>query len=69
MSERIKLLAKVSWQVEDIQPLRPHWSPERCEQFLRKIEDDVQEAMTEAGWEVIYEMLKKEEHDSEFGED
>lgn len=61
MSEKnkpeLERFARVAWTYADIQTLRPRWSRERCEEFLRANSDNIQERMIERGWEAIEALL------------
>lgn len=52
-----KKYAKVVWTANDIETLRPNWSPEKCEEWLVANEDPIQEAMAERGWLAIETLL------------
>jgi len=68
---RKRFWAVVRWQAEDIQTLRSDWTVGQCEEFLRDVESDIQDATIERGWESIdalldsYEAVESEEKASE----
>lgn len=49
--------ACVSWNYEDVKALRPRWSKARCEEELGSLESDIQDRMTERGWDVLEQLL------------
>lgn len=49
--------AVVSWHIGDILDRRPDWSDAQCEDFLVNHGSDIQDAMTDAGWEAIDSLL------------
>jgi len=59
--------ARMSWTIEDILDedfgLRPddrRWTPERAARLLERVEDDLMDAMSQAGREVLeYEMIRE----------
>ena len=55
--------APVVWQAGDIQSLRPQWTAEQCEGFLAANEGHIQDAMVEAGWELIAYLVDQEMED------
>jgi hypothetical protein len=56
MSGRGKMrekFATVKWSIEDVLALRPEWTKKKASEFLKDIEDKLEEAMVEEGWNVI----------------
>ncbi len=53
----LERFAEVAWTYRDIKTLRPRWSRERCEEFLRMNEDNIQERMVERGWAAIESLV------------
>ena len=49
--------ASVSWSIEDIKSVKPDWTDEQCETFLRYEEDEIQSKMIQSGWETIKAIL------------
>lgn len=54
--------ATVGWVAEDIHKHRaeadlPAWTDAEAEEFLTFIEDDIEEAMIERGWDVITQCI------------
>lgn len=49
--------ATVSWTAEDIQTLRPDWTPDQCEEWLESNQRYIQDRLVELGWEVIETLL------------
>jgi hypothetical protein len=43
----------ITWQAEDIQTLRPHWTVEQCENFLDTYFYKMQDGMISEGWNII----------------
>ena len=64
-----ELNAEVAWHADDIQALRPHWSVDRCNDFLDDIESGLQEHMINKGWEYIRYQLTVEDNDGDEPED
>ena len=48
-----KQYAKMSWSYCDVQQLRPDYSREEAEDVLDKLEDDIADAMLQAGWDIL----------------
>jgi len=49
--------AKVTWSVEDILSLRPHWTKRKCREVLLEIEASIENDMVIRGWNTIeYEL-------------
>ena len=63
-------LAQVSWRADDVRclPGCEDWSDERCEDFLDRIEDDLQGAMIERGWSAMKDLLRWEKMDVQTGD-
>lgn len=55
--------AKVEWQAEDVQSLRPDWTKEKCRRFLYRAEGNLQDRTIEHGWEVIEVLLDELENE------
>lgn len=53
--------AEVSWCAIDIQELRPDWTVAQCNEFLMDNEDEIQGGMIQRGWDVISDLLPREE--------
>lgn len=49
--------AKVTWSVEDILGVRPHWTKKRCAEVLSEIEDGLESDMISRGWDTIYFLI------------
>ena len=49
--------AKVVWRAEDIKKLKPNWSLEKCEEWLEDNQENIQDRLTETGWDLIEGML------------
>jgi hypothetical protein len=60
-----KRFADVYWQVCDIQNRRPDWTDAECRYFLEAMEEDISDAMCEAGWGVIDDALDRSEWQAE----
>jgi len=56
-----KEFASTSWSAPDLRSLKPHWSQERCEQFLEKYEQKIVDLMVENGWSAIHEGIELDE--------
>jgi hypothetical protein len=56
--------AAVAWCAEDIQTLRPGWSDAECIAWLEWNADVIQTRMIERGWDVIHDLLLREEDDA-----
>lgn len=52
-----ELFAEVSWQVGDIQSLRPNLTDEQAESWLADNERIIQGLMVERGWAAIEDLL------------
>ena len=52
-----KQYAKMSWSYCDIQQLQPDMGREEAEKVLDKLEDDIADAMLQAGWQVIQDEI------------
>ncbi len=52
-----KSYASVSWHIEDIQDLRPEWTDQQAEEWLRNNEKHIRHRLVELGWEVIEDLL------------
>jgi hypothetical protein len=50
------------WSVDDVLGLRSEWSEEKARGFLIAVQGHIQDAMVEAGWFAIEELLWMEEH-------
>lgn len=62
-SEPKQQYCTVTWTVEDIQSLRPHWTSSECEDFLADNEEDMQAMMIQRGWEIIQSFLDDEDEE------
>lgn len=49
--------AAVVWRPEDVQTLRPNWTPEQCADWLQANESYIQDRLIELGWDVIDSLL------------
>ena len=49
--------AKVTWSVEDIANLRPHWTKRRCAEVLGEMENSIEHDMVSRGWETVHFLL------------
>lgn len=63
--EKSTQFASVCWQIGDIQTLRPEWSDERCADFLRSNQRQIQDDMVERGWSSIETLLDNWEEDDD----
>jgi hypothetical protein len=54
--------ALVGWSVDDVLSLRPDWSDDRADEFLRKYQRQIVDLMVERGWDAIETFLAEEEH-------
>ena len=52
-----KRYAKMSWSYCDVQQLQPDMYREEAEKVLDKLEDDIADAMLQAGWQVIQDEI------------
>lgn len=52
-----ELYAVVSWQIADIKRVKPHWSLEKCQDWLESNENRISERLIELGWEVIDSLM------------
>ena len=53
----------IKWTWEDIETLHPSWSKEQCEEALEKVEKTLQDMSIQQGWEVLEDLLGKDEYD------
>ena len=53
--------AIVGWSVDDVLSLRPKWSDDRADEFLRKYQRQIADLMIERGWDAIEALLSQEE--------
>ena len=65
--------ATVGWEAQDVHKHRaeaelPAWTDAEASQFLASIEDDIEEAMIERGWEVITQCIDELEREILTGE-
>ena len=49
---RTKKYAQVAWVVDDILELRPAWTRQQADEFLRANEKHFRDRITEVGWDV-----------------
>jgi hypothetical protein len=49
--------AWTGWNWKDIQVMRPDWSVDECWQFIEDHDEEIVEAMVDAGWFVINDLL------------
>ena len=49
--------ARTKWTVDDVLIMQPDWTKKRAAEFLEGIEDDIEEAMVQEGWAVLYHEL------------
>lgn len=56
--------AKVSWQVGDIQAIRPDWTVAQCRNFFEDNERRIQDRLVELGWDVIETLLNDRDQQS-----
>jgi hypothetical protein len=52
-----EVFAKITWTIDDVLMLSPDWTRAQASEFLDKIETDLETAMFNVGWEVIYDKL------------
>lgn len=57
-----KQFATIFWTAEDISSMRPNLSEEEADQFLSHNAKHIENAMVEAGWQVIEDLLKEKEN-------
>lgn len=43
----------IAWTAEDVKTLRPDWSEDQCEDFLKRIEHTLRDRSIEFGWTII----------------
>jgi hypothetical protein len=55
--------AIVTWRAEDVQSIKKDWSLARCEEWLEDNEDNLDDRLTELGWEVLDAFLMTEDDD------
>ena len=55
--------AVVYWRAEDVSVMKPEWTIEQCEEWLRDNENRIQDRLTELGWEVLDSLLMMENDD------
>jgi hypothetical protein len=55
--------AVVYWRAEDVQYLKPSWTLPRCEEWLQDNEENIQDRLTEMGYEVMSALLSTENDD------
>jgi hypothetical protein len=53
-------MVTIKWSVEDIQSLRPKWSVEKCEVFIKAKGEYFKQASIEQGWEIWEVLLEGE---------
>jgi len=53
------------WRAEDVSSLRPEWTMKKCEEWLSDHEDDIQDRLTELGYEVIDSFIQMSGEDDE----
>jgi hypothetical protein len=53
----------IKWVAEDIQQLRPDWTPEQCEDMLHKVGSHLKDRSIEIGWEILDMLLVVNEED------
>ena len=54
---------EVCWSVDDVLGLRPNWTEAQARDFLTGVEGRIQDAMVEAGWYALEDLLSMEEYD------
>jgi len=47
----------IRWLAEDIQQLRPNWTPEQCEDMLHMVGGHLKDRSIEIGWEILDMLL------------
>jgi len=62
MSKEDKQFAAISWCADDVRELVPQWSVDRCELYLERNEDRIQQALLAAGWGVLRSDLLGRDH-------
>jgi hypothetical protein len=50
----------IKWSAEDIQTLRPEWSVEECEIFIKDKGEHFKQASISQGWEIWETLLEGE---------
>ena len=58
-----KEYAKVIWRAEDVKSINGAWSLEKCEEWLADNQDNMEDRLTELGWEVMNTLLSMEGYD------
>ena len=62
--ENRKDYAVTRWIIDDIKAVRPLWTDEECENFLDVYENEIEESMIRAGWDMIHNLLDEEDPDT-----
>ena len=55
--------AGVTWRAEDVKAIKPDWTMPKCEEWLQDNEDNLDDRLTELGWEVMDTLLQMEDDD------
>jgi hypothetical protein len=55
--------AGVTWRAEDVKAIKPDWTMPKCEEWLQDNEDNLDDRLTELGWEVMDTLLTMEDDD------
>ena len=53
--------AQLSWQAGDVQPFKPNWTLEQCEEWLEHNQKYIVDRLCELGFEVIETLLPVED--------
>ena len=52
-SNNCSCICQVKWTEEDVQELRPDWTPDKCAQLLEKHGSFIEDAMIDEGWKAL----------------
>ena len=63
MSEDTKFYGTVQWTPADVQEIRPSWSLDRCEDWLANNAKYIQEALVQAGYRAMEDLMIGEDDD------
>jgi hypothetical protein len=69
MSRTNKTYAHVRWSAIDVKDRKPNWSLQKCEEWLSENEGQIQDDMTERGWDSIDTLLDEEDENEDEGDD
>ncbi len=52
-----EVFATTKWDIDDVLMLQPHWTRAKASEFLTGIENDLEEVMVKAGWDILQDEL------------